>query len=64
MGGQDDDRRARARGLSNNRAQGTDPRPAPERGRQSWRSFLRQQAASTLACDFFTVETLGLKRIS
>jgi transposase InsO family protein len=37
--------------------------PAPERGRQSWRSFLRQQAASTLACDFFTVETLALRRI-
>jgi putative transposase len=37
--------------------------PAPERGRQSWRSFLRRQAASTLACDFFTVETLGLQRI-
>jgi putative transposase len=37
--------------------------PAPERGRQSWRSFLRQQAASTLACDFFTIETLGLQRI-
>src|SRR6266511_5051980 len=37
--------------------------PAPERSRQTWRSFLRQQAASTLACDFFTVETLGLQRI-
>jgi transposase InsO family protein len=37
--------------------------PAPERARQSWRSFLRQQAVSTLACDFFTVETLGLQRI-
>lgn len=37
--------------------------PAPERGEQSWRSFLRQQAASTLACDFFTVETLTLQRI-
>jgi putative transposase len=37
--------------------------PAPERARQSWRSFLRQQAASTLACDFFTVETLPLQRI-
>ncbi|MDP9255685.1 MAG: helix-turn-helix domain-containing protein [Actinomycetota bacterium] len=37
--------------------------PAPERARQSWRSFLRQQAASTLACDFFTVEALGLQRI-
>jgi len=37
--------------------------PAPDRARASWRSFLRQQAASTLACDFFTVETLGLQRI-
>ncbi len=37
--------------------------PAPERGRQSWRSFLSQQAASTLACDFFTIETLALQRI-
>jgi putative transposase len=40
-----------------------DVSPAPERGRQSWRSFLRQQAASTLARDFFTVETLALRRI-
>lgn len=32
-------------------------------GQHSWRSFLRQQAASTLACDLFTVETLGLQRI-
>jgi putative transposase len=37
--------------------------PAPERARQSWCSFPRQQAASVLACDFFTVETLGLQRI-
>ncbi len=37
--------------------------PAPERARQSWPSFLRQQAASVLAWDFFTVETLGLQRI-
>jgi putative transposase len=37
--------------------------PVPERGQQSWRSFLREQAASTLACDSFTVETLGLQRI-
>jgi putative transposase len=41
----------------------TDIPPAPERARQSWRSFLHQQAASTLACDFFTVETLGLQRM-
>jgi transposase InsO family protein len=27
------------------------------------RSFLRQQAGSVLACDFFTVETVGLRRI-
>jgi putative transposase len=37
--------------------------PAPERARESWRTFLRQQAANTLACDFFTVETLALQRI-
>jgi putative transposase len=37
--------------------------PAPERARHSWRSFLRRQAAGALACDFFTVETLGLQRI-
>jgi hypothetical protein len=37
--------------------------PAPERARQSWCSFLRQRAASVLACDFFPVETLGLQRI-
>jgi putative transposase len=37
--------------------------PAPLRDELSWRSFLRQQAATTLACDFFTVETAWLKRI-
>jgi hypothetical protein len=36
--------------------------PAPRRSGPSWRQFLRQQAASTLACDFFTVETLSLRR--
>jgi putative transposase len=36
--------------------------PAPRRSARSWRQFLRQQAASTLACDFFTVETLSLRR--
>jgi hypothetical protein len=37
--------------------------PAPRRDELSWRSFLRQQAATTPACDFFTVETAWLKRI-
>jgi putative transposase len=37
--------------------------PAPERARPSWRSFLRAQAASVLACDFLTVETAFLQRI-
>jgi putative transposase len=36
--------------------------PAPERDRLSWRRFLRQQAASMLACDFLTVETVLLTR--
>jgi hypothetical protein len=31
--------------------------PALQRNEQSWRGFLRQHAATTLACDFFTVET-------
>ena len=29
----------------------------------SWRSFLRAHAATALACDFFTVETVWLKRL-
>jgi putative transposase len=37
--------------------------PAPERMDSSWRAFLRRQAASTLACDFLTVETAFLQRI-
>src|SRR5262249_40098919 len=37
--------------------------PAPERGRSSWRMFLRAQAARVLACDFLTVETAFLQRI-
>jgi putative transposase len=36
--------------------------PAPRRSGPSWQQFLRQQAASMLACDFFTVETLTLRR--
>jgi putative transposase len=37
--------------------------PAPRRDELSWRDFLRRHAATTLACDFFTVETAWLKRI-
>jgi hypothetical protein len=36
--------------------------PAPRRSGPSWRQFLRHQAASMLACDFFTVETRSLRR--
>jgi hypothetical protein len=37
--------------------------PAPQRGERDWRSFLRQQAAATLACDFLTVDTVLLRRL-
>src|SRR6266508_2360353 len=37
--------------------------PAPERDGASWRHFLHQQAATMLACDFLTVETIWLTRI-
>jgi putative transposase len=36
--------------------------PAPRRAGPSWREFLHQQAASIVACDFFTVETVLLRR--
>jgi transposase InsO family protein len=36
--------------------------PAPRRGGPSWREFLRAQAASIVACDFFTVESVCLRR--
>jgi putative transposase len=37
--------------------------PVPRRARLSWREFLRQQAASIVECDFFTVDTLWLRRL-
>ncbi|MGH7265710.1 MAG: hypothetical protein ACREMB_12790 [Candidatus Rokuibacteriota bacterium] len=37
--------------------------PSPRRSGLSWRAFLHQQAASVLACDFFTVETVWLKTL-
>jgi putative transposase len=36
--------------------------PAPRREGPSWREFLHAQAASIVACDFFTIETLFLRR--
>ena len=37
--------------------------PAGERSGLSWRAFLRAQASSMLAVDFFTVETISLQRL-
>jgi putative transposase len=36
---------------------------APQRDRQSWRRFLRTHGESMIACDFFTVDTVWLRRI-
>jgi putative transposase len=44
------------------RRHGMDPTPRPTT--TTWRSFLRQQAAGILACDFFTVATVWLRRLS
>jgi Arc/MetJ family transcription regulator len=37
--------------------------PAGKRSGLSWRAFLRAQAATMLAVDFFTVETISLRRL-
>ena len=37
--------------------------PAPRRGSSTWTQFLRIQASGALACDFLTVETIGLTRL-
>jgi putative transposase len=36
--------------------------PAPGRSSESWTTFLRSQAAGIVACDFFTVDTVMLRR--
>ena len=36
--------------------------PAPRRTGPNWREFLRAQGAGIVACDFFTVEAVFLRR--
>jgi putative transposase len=36
---------------------------APRRSEPSWRTFIHAQAASMIACDFFTVDTASFRRI-
>ena len=37
--------------------------PSTQRSRSSWRTFLKHYKEQILACDFFTVETITLKRL-
>ena len=42
---------------------GIKPAPRPRRTSATWRQFLRQQAAGIVACDFFSVDTISLRRL-
>jgi putative transposase len=37
--------------------------PAPRRTSTTWRQFLRRQVAGIVACDFFSVDTVSLRRL-
>jgi hypothetical protein len=37
--------------------------PVPRRATTTWKAFLREQAAGIMACDFFTVDTVWLRRL-
>jgi transposase InsO family protein len=37
--------------------------PAPRRSSETWREFLQSQASGIVACDFFTVDTVLLRRL-
>jgi hypothetical protein len=37
--------------------------PAPRRGGMRWGEFLRAHSGAVLACDFFTVDTVLLRRL-
>jgi putative transposase len=37
--------------------------PAPRRSGPTWRQFLTGQAATIVACDFFTIDTVFLRRL-
>jgi hypothetical protein len=43
------------------RRHGLDPAPQPTT--TTWRAFLRQQAAGIVTCDFFTTDTVWLRRL-
>ena len=37
--------------------------PVPRRAPTTWKAFLREQAAGIMACDFFTIDTVCLRRL-